>query len=88
MNAYLMGINSSAGSSAGAAGVAEEGPAALEPPKVERRRDGSAFLRTVFILDRTFPSPFLSFSFGIDGPPCAGELMLAVVWWYCVVGLS
>jgi hypothetical protein len=52
--------------------------AAFEP-SVESRR--SAFLKTVFILDRTFPSPFFSFSFsvGTDGPPCAGELMLAAV---------
>lgn len=48
---------------------------------VDMRRDGSAFafFRTVFILDKTFPKPFFSFSFGTDGPPCAGELMFAVV---------
>jgi hypothetical protein len=31
-------------------------------------------------LDKTFPIPVLSFSFGTVGPPCAGELMV-MVWW-------
>lgn len=52
-------------------------------PSVDSRREGSAFFSTVFILEKTFPIPFFSFSFslsfGTDGPPCAGELMLAVI---------
>jgi hypothetical protein len=45
------------------------------------RRDGSvAFFKTVFILKKTFPNPFLSpFSLGADGPPGAGELILGDV---------
>jgi len=48
-------------------------------PRVDRRREGSAFLRTVFIRSRTFPKPFFSFSFslGTEGPSWAGELMVA-----------
>lgn len=43
---------------------------------VDSRRDGSAaFFRTVFIRNRTFPSPFFSFSAGAQGPSGAGELM-------------
>jgi hypothetical protein len=51
-------------------------------PATDMRRDGSvAFFKTVFILDRTFfPNPFFSsFSFGADGPPCAGELIFGDV---------
>ena len=45
-------------------------------PAVDCRRDGSvAFFRTVFILNRTFPNLFFSFSWGAEAPPCAGELM-------------
>jgi hypothetical protein len=61
-----------AGTTTAAAGVLAD----LEP-SVDRRRDGSAFLRTVFILIKTLPSPVFSFSFGAGGPPGAGELMLA-----------
>lgn len=62
------------------AGGAVEGPGCVEA-SVDRRRDGSAFLKTVLTLDKTFPIPLLSFSFsfGTVGPPCAGELML-MVW--------
>jgi hypothetical protein len=53
-------------------------------PTVDMRRDGSAaFFRTVFILDKTFPKPFFSFSFGTDGPPWAGELMMTVLLCCC-----
>ena len=49
-------------------------------PRVDIRRDGSAFFRTVFILNKTFPNPVFSFSFpfGAEGPPGAGELILAM----------
>jgi hypothetical protein len=67
---------------AAAAAAELDGPAFA--PAVDMRRDGSAaFFRTVFILDKTFPKPFLSFSFGTDGPPWAGELMMAVLCLCC-----
>ena len=46
-------------------------------PRVDIRRDGSAFFRTVFILIKTFPNPVLSLPFEAEGPPGAGELILA-----------
>lgn len=59
-------------------GAAAAAPAErIFEPSLDRRRDGSAFFRTVFILDKTFPIPFFSCSPGTDGPPCAGELMPA-----------
>jgi hypothetical protein len=48
-------------------------------PALDIRREGSAFFNTVFILDKTFPIPVFSFSLGTEGPPCAGELILACV---------
>ena len=54
-----------------------EGPALLVP-EIDMRF--SAFFMIVFILVNTLlPILFLFSSFGTDGPPCAGELMFAVL---------
>lgn len=57
-------------------GGAVEGPA-VTTPEVEIMADlRLSLFSTVFILDKTLPSPRFSFSWGADGPDCACELIL------------
>lgn len=61
--------------------------AALDCPALLDSRFGSALFNTVFTLVNILLSLF-SFSFGTEGPPCAGELMLArPCSWFDMFGL-
>lgn len=39
----------------------------------------SPFFKIVLALERNFPKPFFSFSWGTEGPACAWELMVAIL---------
>lgn len=56
-------------------GASPAGGAALDGPGLVGRRCGSAFFRTVLTLANILLNLF-SFSFGTEGPACAGELMM------------